>query len=108
MRAAKMENIRLPSSIFCSSVMICSGDRRCELGQKHNQAGQTYLLFVIVLLVLLVILLVILVTLLVLILALLLDVDRRLLLPLHPTLGELLHHLQELLAIVLEEIVGNR
>jgi len=36
------------------------------------------------------------------------SLDLSILFPLHSTLGELLHHLDELLPIVLEQIVSNR
>ncbi len=69
---------------------------------------RAYLLFVLILIVLLIVVFIILITLIILVLTVLLDVDGSLLLPLHPTFGQLLHHLQELLSVVLQEIIGHR
>lgn len=62
---------------------------------------RTYLLFVLILLVILVILVILFVALVILVLAVLLHVGACLFLPLHATFCKLLHHLQELLAVVL-------
>ena len=67
----------------------------------------TYLLFVLVFLVLLIIFLIFLIALVIFVLAVVLYVGGCLFLPLHSTLCQLLHHLQELLAVVLEQVVGN-
>lgn len=66
----------------------------------------THLLFLIF--VVLIILILILVTFIVLVvLTVILDVCSGLLLALHPPFRELLHHLEELLPVVLEQIVGD-
>ena len=75
----------------------------------------TYLLFIIiVLIVVLVVLLIllvifiVLVALIILVLTVILDIGGSLVFTLHAALSELLHHLQELLAVVLEEVVSDR
>ena len=71
MRAAKIENIRLPSSIFCSSVMTLTKKSEMPYGIKTISY---LLLFIVVLIVVLVIIIIILIPILILVvLAIILD-----------------------------------
>ena len=100
-----MENMRLPSSIFSSSVR--TGYSGCKNKPKAETDG-THLLIVIVLLVLLVLLLVLIIAIiLVFVLTLFLQTRSRFLFALHTALCKLFHHLQELLSVVLEQIVRD-
>lgn len=72
------------------------------------EINNTYLLILLILFVILFVLIIILVPFVVFVLAVLLHVNCCLFLPLHAALGKLLHHLQELLAIVLEKIICDR
>ena len=81
---------------------------RCKSALAPVETNNTYLLVLLIFFVILLVLIIVLIALVVLIFAVLLHVNRSLFLPLHPTFGELLHHLQELLAIVLEEINCDR
>jgi hypothetical protein len=69
----------------------------------------SYLLFILLLFVLLFVLLVIyfLAFIFLVHLAVILNVGRCLLLPLHPSLSQLFHHLQKLLPIIFQKIVGD-
>ena len=66
----------------------------------------THLLFFLILLVL-VILIVFIILVVFVLLAVVIDIGGGFFLPLHAALGELLHHLQELLTVVLKEIVRD-
>jgi hypothetical protein len=65
-----------------------------------------YIIILVLLILILIIVSIIIVSLV--LIAHLLHVRSSLLLTLHPTFGKLLHHLQKLLAVILEEVIGDR
>lgn len=83
------------------------GKGQIRASRRRTGRIQIYLVIFVVLIIVLVVSVLIIVVLVVVFRVVVLDAESGLLLPLHPPLGELLHHFEELLTIVLEEVVGD-